>query len=96
MPLATDDEVATHILKRGSIRLACLGGCFRDDHDGIWVLPSDWTDIEEVQSLQDSLSVYDDDDDDPAPPGYSVMDWETHAGLCPDCQVVPLIVGSAS
>lgn len=91
MPLATDDEVAEFVRKHGPVRLAC-DCCSRDDFDGVRVLPGDWQDIRERQSLRDSLSVYDgrpgSTDDDPAPRGYSVLAWWTHLGTCPECSLV--------
>ncbi len=86
MPLAKDAEVAEHIEKHGPIRLGCRN-CFREDMDGIRLFPGDWEDIGEAQSLRDSLSTYDGNDyDDPPPPGYSVLDWWTHLGNCPECR----------
>ena len=67
-------------LRPGTIRLGCMR-CFRDDFDGICDLPDDWEDIEEVQSLEESLREIDPDD-----PDEDVTFWETHMGLCPDCQ----------
>ena len=62
------------------IRLGCIS-CLRDDFDGIDVLPNDWEDIDEVQSYEDSLREVLPDD-----PGGDVMFWETHLGVCPECQ----------
>jgi hypothetical protein len=67
-------------LKPGAIRLGCIR-CYREDFDGVDVLPDDWEDIEEVQSLEDSLREIDPDD-----PDEDVTFWETHMGVCRDCQ----------
>lgn len=88
MPLATPEQVAEYIAKYGPIRLACMY-CFRDDFDGVRLLPGDWRGIEECQSLQAALSIYDETDEDPAPRGYSVMDWWTHKGTCSECVESP-------
>jgi hypothetical protein len=67
------------------IRLACLY-CSRDDCDGIEDLAEapGWTDIQEVQTFAESCQTYDDPAD--APPGFSIFDWWTHLGTCPECQ----------
>lgn len=63
-----------------NIRLGCMH-CDRSDFDGVNELPSDWQDISEVQSYEESVK--------PAAPDDSNCDvtfWETHMGVCPDCQ----------
>ncbi|MFO0806711.1 MAG: hypothetical protein U0791_26700 [Gemmataceae bacterium] len=85
MPLAAEWEVAKFIHERGPYRLACRGMCLRDDYDGVRELPTDWVGIEETQSLRDALSVFDDDEEG-RPDGYSLLDWETHTGYCPNCK----------
>ena len=84
MPLTTDAELAEYSKTYGPIRLGC-STCDREDYDGVHLLPGGWEGIYEVQSLRDSLSVYDDDED--APRGYSSLDWYTHMGTCPECCV---------
>lgn len=82
MPTITDSA-------KREIRLAC-DTCFRDDMDGITraelmaAIKSGWNHIRRVQSYEDSIKVY----DDPAetPEGYSVLDWYTHNGQCPECR----------
>lgn len=64
------------------IRLACLI-CDREDCDGIKCVPKDWHDVERVQTLRQARKTY--DDPSKAPPGFSVFDWWTHLGVCPDC-----------
>ncbi len=61
-------------------RLACVG-CDRDDYDGVWRLPKDWTGISKEQTLGQSKAE--------VPPGdttRSLFDWHTHIGYCTDCQ----------
>jgi hypothetical protein len=62
----------------GTIRLACLL-CDRDDGDGLECLPTDWMDIDEVQSYEDAVEVS-------ADLGDRSLDWWTHLGVCPACQ----------
>ncbi len=62
------------------IRLACAG-CDRDDYDGVWRLPKDWTDISKEQTLRQSKAEV-----APNDTARSVFDWHTHMGYCPDCQ----------
>jgi hypothetical protein len=64
----------------GRIRLGCIS-CWRDDFDAIDELPADWEDIDEVQSYEDSVREVHHDD-----PGADIIFWETHMGVCPECQ----------
>ena len=64
----------------GKIRLGC-NECDRDDFDDIDELPSDWTDIEEVRSFEEAIREVDFEDG-----SRSSLDWQTHLGLCPECQ----------
>ena len=64
----------------GQIRLGCIL-CYRDDFDEIDELPTDWEDIDEVQSYEASIQEVQADD-----PNGDVTFWETHVGICPDCQ----------
>ena len=64
----------------GRIRLGCIV-CSREDFDGIDKLPTDWEDIDEVQSFEESIQEVRPDD-----PDGDVTFWETHMGVCPDCQ----------
>ena len=70
------------------VRLACRE-CDREDFDCISQPQLDaapslgWQDIGFVQSGRDAFTTY--DNPEQAPPGYSVLDWYTHLGLCPDC-----------
>lgn len=86
MPVPTAADLAEFIRDHGPYRLACEGGCLRDDFNGVKELPSDWTGIYEYQTLKEALSTYEDDGDPDPPEGYSVMDWETHRGTCPNCR----------
>ncbi len=64
----------------GTIRLGCIC-CYREDFDGIDKLPNDWEDIDEMQSYEESIQEVDPDD-----PSGDVTFWETHIGVCPECQ----------
>ena len=64
----------------GRIRLGCVV-CDREDFDRIDKLPTDWEDIDEVQSFEESIQEVGPDD-----PDGDVTFWETHMGVCPDCQ----------
>lgn len=75
----------------GTIRLAC-SACNRDDMDGVMeedleaAKVAGWRSVIEVQSYEDSIKTYEDEED--PPPGYSVLDWYTHIGLCPECSAL--------
>jgi len=66
----------------GTIRLGCLY-CDRTDFDGVDQLPTDWEDIDEVQSCEEAIREVPPDDK-----RRSVLDWETHLGVCPDCRQI--------
>lgn len=65
------------------IRLACMV-CDREDFDGISAqqlkaaIRGGWKHVGRVQSYRESCSTTE-------KPGYSVSDWWTHLGWCPDC-----------
>ena len=61
-----------------TIRLGCLF-CDRNDCDGIDAIPASWFSVEEVQALDASLLEADD-----------VSSWQTHLGVCPECQEIEL------
>lgn len=65
---------------KANIRLGCMH-CDRADFDGVNEFPRDWQDIFEVQSYDESIKPVDPDD-----PNGDVTFWETHMGVCPDCQ----------
>lgn len=67
-----------------NVRLGCLY-CDRSDFDGVDTIPSDWTDVHEVRSLEESCRPV-----EPHDRGRSVFDWETHLGVCPECQHMAL------
>lgn len=46
-------------------------------------LKKTWGHISEVQSFEKACKTYDKREDEP--PGYSVLDWYTHLGVCPEC-----------
>lgn len=87
MPKPTPEKLA-EMRANGPIRLAC-GNCFRDDCDGVKEIPPEWQDVSERQSLEDALTTYEDEEDGPPPKGYSVLDWWTHIGTCPECAKSP-------
>jgi hypothetical protein len=70
------------------VRLACRE-CARDDMDGITpgqleaALAAGWQNVSEFQSYEESCRTY--ELHETPPPGYSVLDWYTHIGLCPRC-----------
>ena len=64
----------------GKIRLGCAN-CDRTDFDGVDEFPTDWTDIAEVQSFAESIREVDWNDRSRSP-----LDWQTHVGVCPECQ----------
>ncbi len=64
----------------GTIRLACLL-CDTEDCDGIDELPSNWRDVDEVQSYDEAIAEVDFERECAAV-------WWTHLGVCPDCQEV--------
>ena len=84
MPKPTQNHMDEFTRDRGPIRLACEN-CFRDDCDGIKEIPPGWEGISEEQSLEMSMTTFDSEDDPDPPKDYSVLEWWTHLGLCPDC-----------
>ena len=68
-----------------TIRLACML-CDRQDFDGISpkelarAIASGWQEVGRVQTYAEASRTYID-----PPPGYSVFDWWTHLGWCPEC-----------
>ena len=78
-------ESATVWHDKGEIRLECREcDC---QHDEVFAIPPGWKDVEEIRSFERATEPAGDD----CPPdglnkhGDSVMDWQTHLGLCPDC-----------
>lgn len=55
--------------------------CDRTDYDGATELPADWTEITEIQSLEQALTPV----DFTVPTRLSVFEWQTHLGVCPEC-----------
>lgn len=72
-----------------NIRLACRF-CDRDDKDNITpeqleqCQAEGWTEINEVQSFEESTRNYDQLVDQPD--GFDILAWYTHVGVCPECQ----------
>lgn len=75
--------------QKNEVRLAC-SECDCDDEDFITeqrleeCKVAGWEDITWVQSYEDSTKTYDNRNAEPE--NYSVRDWYTHIGLCPDCK----------
>jgi len=53
--------------------------------DGIDYVPAEWTEVEEIRSYERAI--------EPIPYGQdrnkygdTIVDWETHVGVCPECQ----------
>lgn len=69
------------------IRLGCLF-CDRDDFDGVNEIPAAWFSVEEVQSFAASMREAGLNDDPLA--------WQTHLGVCPECQETELWPAEAS
>jgi hypothetical protein len=71
-----------------TIRLGCEY-CDRGDCDGITAIQlraarrAGWQGIRRVQTYAQSCKTYHDPADQPT--AYSVLDWETHVGVCPEC-----------
>jgi hypothetical protein len=68
----------------GKIRLACTE-CDREDYDGVDQIPSDWVDVHEVQSYEESCREV-----DPSDFKKSVFEWYTHLGCCPECHAIEI------
>ena len=67
----------------GEIRLGCH---YCDaELDGIDRVPSGWTEVEEIRSYERAIEPIP-DGQDRNKYGDTVVDWETHVGICPDCQ----------
>lgn len=62
----------------GRIRLGCLF-CDRNDFDGVDAIPADWYAVDQVQSYEDSYA----EAFEKADP---VFEWQTHIGVCPNCE----------
>lgn len=64
----------------GKIRLGCTY-CDNQDYFDVDALPNDWQDIAEVRPYAEACKPVAIDDQ-----SRSVMDWQTHLGICPDCK----------
>lgn len=67
--------------KQDQIRLGCLH-CDRDDFDGVSEVPQDWTNVAPVQRWERAICPVEVGSKD----GQCIFDWQTHLGICPDCQ----------
>ncbi len=74
--------------QRICIRLACIQ-CDREDFDHITsqqlrqAIKNGWKEVERVQSYQQACRTYENTSQEPA--GFSVFEWWTHLGCCPEC-----------
>lgn len=59
------------------IRLGCMF-CDRSDGDGLHAIPSSWFAVEQVQDFDVSTQAMSSDGSGAA--------WQTHLGVCPECQ----------
>jgi hypothetical protein len=64
------------------IRLACQF-CDTDECDGVTEIPSNWSDVHEVQSFNAAYEPIAADDQTRSP-----FEWYTHRGDCPECQTI--------
>lgn len=67
----------------GRIRLGCrhCDAAF----DGIDDVPPGWSEVEEIRSYERAIEPIP-DGQDRNKYGDTVVDWETHVGVCPECQ----------
>jgi len=80
--MSKESESQPYWSDAGKIRLECR--LCDVQYDGIADFPPGWTDTEEVRSFERAI--------EPVPDGLSfnrygdsVMDWQTHFGICPEC-----------
>lgn len=83
MPLATTKQARDFARNHGRIRLTCLGSASCCDLDGIRLIPRGWSDVVIEQTLQESLSIW--DDDELPQNSRRAYAWWTHSGYCPEC-----------
>jgi hypothetical protein len=57
--------------------------CDRSDYDRVDAFPKDWEEVEEVRSFEEATREVAIDDQT-----RSVFDWQTHLGVCPECQQI--------
>jgi len=75
-------------MPQATIRLACTH-CDRSDFDFITrrqlreAIRNGWKDVKRVQTYQQACKTY--SGQEKAPRSYSLFEWWTHFGLCPDC-----------
>ena len=79
----TNDSPGTCSSTIGRLRL----GCHYCDAalDGIDCIPPVWSDVEEIRSYEQAIEPIP-DGQDRNKYGDTVVDWETHVGVCPECQ----------
>jgi hypothetical protein len=72
----------------GRIRLGCH---YCDaELDGIDHIPADWTEVEEIRSFEQAIERIP-DGQDRNKYGDTIVDWETHVGVCPECQTEHMV-----
>ena len=69
------------------IRLGCIY-CDRDDYDGVDRIPRDWAEVTRVQSYAESIKEVDLNDRAGTIRAGGICFWETHTGICPECQAL--------
>ncbi len=84
MPLATTKQARDFARKFGPIRLTCCGSASCTDLDGVRQIPRGWTGVQREQTLRESLSIWD-EDDDLSSHSRKRYAWWTHSGYCPEC-----------
>lgn len=63
-------------------RLECATMCGRQI-DNVRRIPKGWQGVERVRSLRESRRLKPRPDEDEG--DFSLLDWNTHTGYCPDC-----------
>ena len=75
-------------MSKPTIRLACME-CDRSDFDGITLpqlreaIRNGWKEVEREQTYRQACKTY--SSKERARRDYSVFEWWTHLGRCPDC-----------
>ena len=80
----TNDSPDSCNSMNGRIRLGCH---YCDaELDGIDFIPLGWTEVQEIRPYEQAI--------EPVPKGQdrnkygdTVVDWEAHVGVCPECQI---------
>ena len=78
-----DDSSDRRESTNGRIRLSCHYCGI--ELDGINCVPPEWTEVEEIRSYEQAIEPIP-DGQDRNKYGDTLVDWETHMGVCPECQ----------